>query len=137
VVLGLTPGEGGEEGVEVGWESGAWGGWECYMAPHEGEEDPAVYRSSNKKAAPPPPAKAKAADGDGEMNTQADQSDEEDEDGTLLVAQPGFNRLLLVLRDEGVMHFVKYVSASAKGSRYDVCGEWQVGQVEEEDEEDA
>ncbi|KDQ21123.1 hypothetical protein BOTBODRAFT_169773 [Botryobasidium botryosum FD-172 SS1] len=137
VVLDLTPGEGPEEGVEIGWESGAWGGWECYMAPHEGEEDPAVYRSSNKKAAPPLPTKAKSTNGDADMNAQADQSDEEDEDGTLLVAQPGFNRLLLVLRDEGVMHFVKYVSASAKGSRYDVCGEWQVGQVEEEDEEEA
>ena len=42
---------------------------------------------------------------------------------------------MLVLRDEGVMRFVKYVSAAAEGSRYDVCGEWQVGQVEEEEEE--
>jgi hypothetical protein len=44
-----------------------------------------------------------------------------------------FNRLLIVLRDPGVMRFVKYLSASAKGSRWDVGGEWEVGVMEEED----
>ena len=58
----------------------------------------------------------------------------EDDDGTLLTVQPGFNRLLLVLRDEGVMRFVKYVSAAAQGSRWDICGEYEVGAVQEEDE---
>ena len=50
------------------------------------------------------------------------------EDGdTLLTVQPAFNRLLLVLRDERVMRFVKYLSASAQGSRWDVFGEWEIG----------
>jgi len=39
-----------------------------------------------------------------------------------------------VLRDERVMKFVKYVSASAEGSRWDVCGEYEVGMVQAEDE---
>lgn len=77
---------------------------QCYMAPHEGEEDPAVYRSGN-----------------GEKKGL-----ENEEEGTLLVAQPGFNRLLIVLRDAGVLSFVKYVSAEAEGCRWDVYGEWAV-----------
>ena len=62
------------------------------------------------------------------------QEEEEEDSGTLLTVQPGFNRLLLVLRDEGVMHFVKYVSASARGSRWDICSEFEVGIVAEDDE---
>lgn len=81
---------------------------QCYMAPHEGEEDPAVYRSGSggKKGA------------------------DNEEDGTLLVSQPGFNRLLVVLRDAGVLSFVKYVSAEASGCRWDICGEWAVEDAE-------
>jgi prolyl 3-hydroxylase /prolyl 3,4-dihydroxylase len=59
------------------------------------------------------------------------EDDQEDDSGPLLTVQPGFNRLLLVLRDERVMHFVKYLSASAPGCRWDVCGEWEVGMIEE------
>jgi hypothetical protein len=65
-------------------------------------------------------------DGDGD-------EDEDGEDGTLLIVQPGFNCLLLVLRDERVMRFVKYVSAAAEGSRWDVCGEYEIGMVQEDD----
>jgi len=65
-----------------------------------------------------------------------DSSDGEEEDSTLLTVQPGYNRLLLVLRDERVMRFVKYVSAAAEGSRWDVCGEYEVGVVQEDVDED-
>lgn len=61
------------------------------------------------------------------------EDEQEDDNGPLLTVQPGFNRLLLVLRDERVMHFVKYLSASAPGCRWDVCGEWEVGMIEEKD----
>lgn len=66
-------------------------------------------------------------DNEGDM-----EYDDEEEDSTLLTVQPGFNRLLLVLRDEKVMRFVKYISAAAEGSRWDVCGEYEVGMVQEE-----
>lgn len=161
VVLGLTPevpveapaeddAEAGRkrrrakaEKVTVnGWASGEWGGWECYMAPHEEEDDPAVYRSGARKHSPPPPSSSpsKSSNGASPNGKRAkggeEQSDEEedDDDGTLLTVQPGFNRLLLVLRDEKVMRFVKYVSAAAEGSRWDVCGEYEIGMVEEEDD---
>ncbi|KAG8980141.1 hypothetical protein FRB93_009637 [Tulasnella sp. JGI-2019a] len=118
VVLGLTPPDGRD------WDSGKFGGWECYMAPHEGDDDPAVYRSGRGNA---PPKRSKGK-GDEEREEEGEGEDEaeDEEDGALLVAQPGFNRLLIVLRDAGVLNFVKYVSAEAPGCRWDVCGEWEV-----------
>ncbi|KAF9450938.1 hypothetical protein P691DRAFT_788192 [Macrolepiota fuliginosa MF-IS2] len=182
VVLGLTPearpisgkrtGEGGEqEEIPRGWQAAEWGGWECYMAPHNEEDDPAVYRSGKSKKSsnallPPAPALSSSTssmdveispqqrtapldeDKDTEMaDTRArptgggegngakgeEEEEEEEEDSTLLTVQPGYNRLLLVLRDERVMRFVKYISAAAEGSRWDVCGEYEVGMVQEEE----
>ena len=107
------------------------------MAPHDEEDDPAVYRSgASKKASNGGNGKAsssKDTNGDQNMSDEEEEAEEED-DGTLLTVQPGFNRLLLVLRDEGVMRFVKYVSAAAQGSRWDICGEYEVGAVQEEDD---
>jgi len=128
VVLGLTPPAPRNEKEDV-WEDGRCGGWECYMAPHEGEGDPAVYKSGRSKRESEP---AKAGD---EMGS--DSEGEADEDGTLLVAQPGFNRLLIVLRDPGVLNFVKYVSAEAEGCRWDVCGEWEVEDMARSEENDS
>lgn len=71
-----------------------------------------------------------------ELDAESDRNSEpEDNDDNLLTVQPGFNRLLLVLRDERVMRFVKYLSASAQGSRWDVSGEWEIGMMEEHDSE--
>lgn len=65
-----------------------------------------------------------------EPTDSSDDDEDDDDDGILLTVHPGFNRLSLVLRDEGVIHFVKYVSAAAESSRWDVCGEYQVGKLE-------
>lgn len=35
-----------------------------------------------------------------------------------------------------MMRFVKYVSASAEGSRWDICGEYEVGTMEADDDGD-
>lgn len=128
------------------------------MAPHEGEEDPAVYRSgpSKSKISPKdsssngkndydnngasPTENENVEDNDDDMGSDGfisdAGSDTDDADGTLLTVQAGFNRLLLVLRDESVMRFVKYVSASAPGSRWDVCCEYEVYMAQEDSEED-
>ncbi|KAG1806461.1 nuclear protein [Suillus plorans] len=103
-----------------GWQAGEWGGWECYMAPHDEDDDPAVYRSGSSK--------------NHQVNDTSGDDDDDDE-STLLTIQPSFNRLLLVLRDEGVMRFVKYVSAAAAGSRWDICAEFNVGMVQDEEED--
>lgn len=120
------------------------------MAPHEEEDDPAVYRSGTRRKSsggsngdtkagnhndgnPPSqsPSKKQGTGGPSDHMDTEGVEDEDEEDGTLLTVQPGFNRLLLVLRDEGVMRFVKYISAAADGSRWDVCGEYEIGAVEE------
>jgi hypothetical protein len=111
------------------------------MAPHDQEDDPAVYRSgSHKKSTqnghvhPDNGNGSTGSSRNGDIDVE--DSDEEDDDGTLLAVQPGFNRLLLVLRDEGVMRFVKYVSAAAEGSRWDVCGEFEIGVIDVDDDSD-
>jgi len=106
------------------------------MAPHDQEDDPAVYRfGSHKKSTQNGHGHADNGNGSSGSSRNGDidmddSDEEEEEDGTLLAVQPGFNRLLLVLRDEGVMRFVKYVSAAAEGSRWDVCGEFEIGIID-------
>ena len=132
------------------------------MAPHNEEDDPAIYQSGTQKTTKSRTnsvASSSKINGGASTNGAAnnndtvdideeeaieptpdsdpmDEGEDEEEDSTLLTVQPGFNRLLLVLRDERVMRFVKYVSAAAEGSRWDVCGEYEVGVVQEAEEED-
>ena len=106
------------------------------MAPHDGEDDPAVYRSgSSKKSQANDRPESSGASASNNVDGDVDE-DDEDEDGTLLTWQPHFNCLLLVLRDEGVLRFVKYVSAAAPGSRWDICSEFEVGMVDDDEDED-
>lgn len=150
---------GGTSFIRVLSSSLVYGGSQCYMAPHNEEDDPAVYRASTHKK--PTNRDGNGASGSGSNSTQhangemavdaSEEDDEEDgaepmdaegdespeeeeEDSTLLTVLPGFNRLLLVLRDERVMRFVKYVSAAAEGSRWDICGEYEVGMVQQDGE---
>ncbi|KAI4115045.1 MAG: hypothetical protein LQ345_004288 [Seirophora villosa] len=59
---------------------------------------------------------------------------EDDDDGILLSMPPGWNTLGVVLRDKGVMRFVKYVSRQAPGDRWDVVGEFGVVPAGEDEE---
>lgn len=141
------------------WESGEVGGWSCYMAPDEEDEDATgeVYRQGGGGDK----SKAEGADNDGSKSTKTqngeaaeeeeeeeeevvemqmdngedDDDDDEEFDGVLLNLTPSFNTLSVALRDEGVLHFVKYLNASAGGSRWDLTGEWTVGAVEEEEDD--
>ncbi|KAI9677890.1 MAG: hypothetical protein M1829_002387 [Trizodia sp. TS-e1964] len=58
-----------------------------------------------------------------------------EDDGVLCSTAAGWNRLSIVLRDRGVLKFVKYVSREAPGDRWDVTGEFDVAEDEEEEEE--
>ncbi|KAL8803635.1 MAG: hypothetical protein Q9182_003050 [Xanthomendoza sp. 2 TL-2023] len=71
---------------------------------------PSTEKRANKK---PDPAVYKA-------------DDEEEDNGVLFSMPPSWNTLGLVLRDQGVMRFVKYVSQEAKGDRWDILGEFGV-----------
>jgi Rps23 Pro-64 3,4-dihydroxylase Tpa1-like proline 4-hydroxylase len=79
------------------------GGHEVYMAGDEdGDEDAAIYKSSA------------------------------DDDNILFFQAAAWNKMTIVLRDSGTLRFVKYVSASAKGDRWDISGTFE---IEEQDNE--
>lgn len=77
------------------WQSGEVGGFEAYVLADEEDEAAEVYRR-----------------------------DDEQESGVLNVSAAS-NVLSLVLRDEGLMRFVKYVSAQAPGSRWDLAAQFR------------
>ncbi|GAA5865138.1 hypothetical protein JCM8547_007726 [Rhodosporidiobolus lusitaniae] len=137
VGLGLTPRCENEEDREK-WESGDVGAWDIWLANEEGGDEATYGGGSAKKD-----AEEEKADGEGEKPSEAENGagekqeaeEEEEDDGPLLALEPEWNRLHLVLRDPGVLAFVKYVSAKAPASRWDVVGEWEVQGVAEEDEE--
>ncbi|KZF23690.1 hypothetical protein L228DRAFT_122460 [Xylona heveae TC161] len=90
------------------------GGYEVYMAGDDDAagDDPAVYRAAG------------GPDGD-------------DEDDGVLFSQPaGWNRLSIVLRDTGVLKFVKYVSRAARGDRWDISGMFSVKDEDGDDDDD-
>ena len=98
--------EGEEEGEA--WESGDTGGFECYIEADEDADAAAsaeVYRSAN-----------------------------DDDDSQLMSIQAGNNVLNIVMRDPGVMRFIKYVSSRAPSSRWDVSAEYEL-EVDSDDED--
>ncbi|AEY96104.1 FADL114Cp [Eremothecium gossypii FDAG1] len=95
-----------------GWESGELGGYELYMGDQDDEdmnkdvEDAAVYRS-------------------------------DDSGSSVLINKPAsWNSFNLVLRDESVLQFVKYVSWAAKSSRWDISMNWDVKSFENDPNSD-
>ena len=156
VILGLVPHEKSQEkstasnGMEEsqlaqvgGWDVGSFynssylsltflSPQKCYMAPHDEEDDPAVYRSGSSKGKGKEPQNGTTTATSFTSTSEQNEDDEDDDGSTLLSTLPGFNKLLLVLRDDRVMRFVKYVSAAAPGSRWDICGEYEVGMLEED-----
>ena len=70
-----------------------------------------------------------------EGDFDSDSDSEMDPDAPLLIQPVSFNKLLIVLRDPGVMRFVKYLGNAAPGSRWDVGGEYEVGAMEVDQDE--
>ena len=79
------------------WETGDVGGFECYIAADESGE-----------------------------NEGPDAEYDEEDDTKLLSVSASNNTLSLVYRDPGTMKFVKYVSAGAPSSRWDIAFEYDV-----------
>ena len=88
------------------WESGDVGGFECYIAADESGDDQGP-----------------------------DAEYDEEDDTKLLSVSASNNTLSLVYRDPGTMRFVKYVSASAPSSRWDVAFEYDVKSDDTDDDE--
>ncbi|CZT45665.1 related to component of NuA3 histone acetyltransferase complex [Rhynchosporium secalis] len=100
-----------EEGDEGDDEGDDVGGHEVYMAADDDEdenEDAAVYKTS----------------------------DESQDDNVLFTMPASWNKMSIVLRDSGVLKFVKYVSKNAKGDRWDVNASFGVKIEDIEGEEE-
>ncbi|EPQ67649.1 Bgt-2456 [Blumeria graminis f. sp. tritici] len=86
------------------------GGQEVYMAGDDETEDAAVYKGTT----------------------------ESEDDGVLFTMPAAWNKMSIVLRDSGVLKFVKYVSNNARGDRWDIVGAFELidkGESISEDDE--
>jgi prolyl 3-hydroxylase /prolyl 3,4-dihydroxylase len=101
------------------WASGDVGGFECYI-----EAD----SKNTAEAAEVYQTKSKGKDKEG---------DAEEDDTKLLSVSAGNNVLSLVMRDEDVMRFIKYVSFNAPGSRWDISAEYELDLKDEDADSDS
>ncbi|KAL8668986.1 MAG: hypothetical protein Q9168_006408 [Polycauliona sp. 1 TL-2023] len=116
------------------------GGYVAYMTGDEAPEENDDGHSNDGVEVPldlSTGARASRASTQKKPKTKADpavyQAAENDEDDGVLFSMPaGWNTLGLVLRDQGVMRFVKYVSQQAKGDRWDILGEFGVDSSDED-----
>jgi prolyl 3-hydroxylase /prolyl 3,4-dihydroxylase len=114
--------------VEVDTETDL-GGEEIYMASHDDDASisshkvlPQVGRKSTATSA----AKGKAT-----SDPAVYRATEDEDDGILFSDTPSWNTLSVVLRDQGVLRFVKYVCRDPSGEgvgRWDVKGEVELGE---------
>ncbi|KAE9985369.1 hypothetical protein BLS_008308 [Venturia inaequalis] len=114
------------------------GGYEMYMAGDEDEDDEG---SDHGIEIPQGGASSTGAGQRKERKTKSDpaiykSAGDEEDDGVLFNNAASWNTLTLVLRDTGVMKFVKFVSESAKGDRWDLVGNFSVKEDENDEDED-
>ena len=149
-----TPGWGGEdsplEGNEnansqvPGGEAPPVGGYLAYMVGDEDVNDPETGSDHGVKV---PTDLSTGGRASGSIKTsdakkmKADpavyQATGDDEDDAVLFSTPAsWNQMGLVLRDKNTMRFVKYVSKQAKGDRWDLLGEFEIEELQDEEEDD-
>ena len=106
-------------------EGAGVGGYEMYMAGDDedpedaGDEKDQKFDGKKDKKSDPAIYKS-AANGE--------------DDGVVFTMGAVWNRLSIVLRDGGLLKFVKYISQAAEGDRWDIVGGW--GTVNDGDDED-
>ncbi|TQS34894.1 hypothetical protein Golomagni_04704 [Golovinomyces magnicellulatus] len=121
------------------------------------EEMKRIIKKIKKSKSQEPPSREDMDVGGHEIYMAGDEDDNQDaaiykhcldtEDENVLFTIPAsWNKLSIVLRDRGVLKFMKYVSRNAKGDRWDISGTFGVtvenrdedseNEEEEEEEED-
>lgn len=118
-----------------GWESGKVGGYELYMIDEtyseDGEEEDDDDEEKTKEEITDENFKRLEKDVEDTTVYRDDQNHD-----TVLINKPAdWNSFNLVLRDAGVLEFVKYVSFHAKSSRWDVKMKWDVKSLDVDEEE--
>jgi prolyl 3-hydroxylase /prolyl 3,4-dihydroxylase len=123
------------------------GGYELYMAGDDIDDDDDADDGSDDGVNIPASAGQPSHTGAGDRRSTKKskktsdpaiyQSAAEGEDDGILFSNPAaWNTLSLVLRDQGTLRFVKYVSAGAKGDRWDFEGRMEVLEEDGEDGEE-
>jgi Rps23 Pro-64 3,4-dihydroxylase Tpa1-like proline 4-hydroxylase len=115
-------------------EDATVGGYEVYMVgdddEDEDEEEDTAAHASNSHTGAGTRKKTKADPAVYKAN-----AGEDEDDGVLFTMPASWNNLSIVLRDRGLLRFVKYVNASAEGDRWDVVGNFTVtGMLDDDDE---
>ncbi|EEH21498.1 hypothetical protein PABG_03714 [Paracoccidioides brasiliensis Pb03] len=117
--------EGFQEGDATETDQHSFGGYEIYVAVDD-DDDGAVNDEEDEEKG------ENADDKDGKKVKKSKKSDPaiyksapsiDGDDGILFNMAAGWNRMSIVLRDVGTLKFVKYVSRSAPGDRWDITGE--------------
>ncbi|KAI1960798.1 putative component of NuA3 histone acetyltransferase complex [Ophidiomyces ophidiicola] len=111
------------------------GGYEIYMAAEDDDEEGDDDAAAAEKVPSSTGTKSKIKRTKADPAIYRSAADNED-DGILFSMGAGWNRMSVVLRDRGTLKFVKYVSRSAKGDRWDVTGEIEVRFEDEDEDED-
>ena len=113
------------------WEGGDVGGFECYIAADDDAENveaSEVYQIQSTDASSG--GADVSIDKDGSYSTaqkkSAKNSSGEANESELLSISAASNVLSIVMRDEKVMKFVKYVNSHAPSSRWDITAEYEL-----------
>ncbi|KAL1305710.1 hypothetical protein AAFC00_007297 [Neodothiora populina] len=123
------------------------GGYEIYMAGDDDDDDDDDAASdAGSDHGVEIPAGAASTTGGGnrrqvKQKKKADpaiyQASGDDEDDGILFSNPAaWNTLSIVLRDRGVLKFVKFVSQAAQGDRWDFVGNVEVEPDDDDDDDD-
>lgn len=123
------------------------GGYELYMASDLHDDDCSSCGSDHGVPAPSHPhinPQSSTGAGDRRSAKKSKKADPavyqaaiEDEDDGILFSNPAsWNTMSIVLRDRGTLKFVKYVSKSAQGDRFDFTGAVECD-FEDDDEEES
>lgn len=122
------------------------GGYELYMAGDDDDEDEDDDDDAHSDHGVNIPPNAASATGAGNRRAAkhkkkaADpaiyQAGNEEDDGILFSNPACWNTLSVVLRDRGVLRFVKYVSEAAGGDRWDIIGAVEVKDDDDDEDEE-
>ena len=122
------------DSADVDKEGPNVGGYEVYMAGDDDDEDAGDDQGSTDDGVEVPTNGNVAQSKKAKADPAVYKTGEDDDDGILFNMPAGWNRMSLVLRDQGSLKFVKYVSQKATGDRWDVTGEIEVEPVDSEGE---
>lgn len=77
-----------------------------------------------------------SGDDDADEDAAVYKTGGDDDDNILFFQAPTWNKMTIVMRDSGALKFVKYISKSAKGDRWDISGAFEVEEEDDDDDDD-